>query len=88
MRYAMKMPDLAATESEIRIARWVVEVGQAVRRGEPLLEIETDKATMDVESPVSGTLLEVRAAAGSDVAVGTVIALLDVEGPPNSSRSA
>ena len=60
MRFEMKMPDLAATESEIRIARWIVQPGQKVERGQPLLEVETDKATMEVESVVSGVLEEVR----------------------------
>ena len=60
MRYEMKMPDLATTESEIRIVRWIVGPGQKVERGQPLLEVETDKATMEVESAVSGVLEEVR----------------------------
>jgi len=50
MRLEMKMPDLATNESEIRIVRWLVEPGQEVQRGQPLLEVETDKATMEVES--------------------------------------
>ena len=54
MRFEMKMPDLAATESEIRIARWLVKAGEKVERGQPLLEVETDKAAMEVESVVSG----------------------------------
>ena len=52
----MKMPDLSTTDSEVRIVRWLVEPGQRIERGRPLLEVETDKATMEVESVVTGVL--------------------------------
>ena len=79
MRYEMKMPDLATTESEIRIVRWIVGPGQKVARGQPLLEVETDKATMEIESAVSGVLAEVRSQGGEAVSVGQLIAVLEVE---------
>ena len=56
MDVAMKMPDLATTGSPIKVVRWLVDAGQQVRRGEPLLEVETDKAVMEVESVVTGRL--------------------------------
>ena len=86
MRFEMKMPDLATTDSEIRIARWLIETGQKIERGQPIVEVETDKATMEVESVVSGVLAEVRAAANEAVAVGQVIAVLEVEGRRPASR--
>ncbi|MGD0896742.1 MAG: 2-oxo acid dehydrogenase subunit E2 [Thermoguttaceae bacterium] len=82
MRFEMKMPDLATTESEIRIVRWLVQPGQKVDRGRPLVEVETDKATMEVESVASGVLTEVRAQVDDEVLVGQVIGVLEVEGPP------
>jgi pyruvate dehydrogenase E2 component (dihydrolipoamide acetyltransferase) len=80
MRFEMKMPDLATTDSEIRITRWLIEMGQKVERGQPIVEVETDKATMEVESVASGVLAEVRAAANDAVSVGQVIAIMEVEG--------
>ena len=80
MRFEMKMPDLATTDSEIRIARWLIKTGQKVERGQPLVEVETDKAAMEVESVVSGVLAEVHAAANQSVSVGQIIAVLEVEG--------
>jgi pyruvate dehydrogenase E2 component (dihydrolipoamide acetyltransferase) len=80
MRFEMKMPDLAATESEIRIVRWLIEPGERIERGRAILEVETDKATMEVESVVSGVLAEVRARADETVSVGQVIAWFEVEG--------
>ena len=84
MHYEMKMPDLATTESEIRIVRWIVGLGEKVVRGQPLAEVETDKATMEVESAVSGVLQEVRSPAGEAVSVGQVIAVLEVETAPGA----
>lgn len=80
MRYEMKMPDLATTDSEIRIVRWRIEPGQTIERGQPLMEVETDKASMEVESVVTGQLSEVRAEVNDAVSVGQVIAVLEVEG--------
>lgn len=80
MKYEMKMPDLATTGSAIKIVRWHKLPGQPVKRGENLLEIETDKAAMDVESSAEGTLLEIRAEPGSEAAAGDPIALFEVEG--------
>jgi len=80
MRFEMKMPDLSTNESDVRIVRWLIEPGQPIERGRPLLEVETDKATMEVESAVSGVLQEVRSQVNDAVAVGHVIAVLEVEG--------
>lgn len=79
MRFEMKMPDLATTESEIRIVQWRIEPGEQVARGQALVEVETDKATMDVESAVGGVLRETRCDPGTSVSVGDVIAVLEVE---------
>lgn len=79
MDVEIKMPDLATADSEVTIVRWLVEPGQTVQRGQPLLEIETDKATMDVESIASGTLKIVHAPAGERVAVGQLIAVVESE---------
>ena len=53
-----------------RLIRWLKKPGDTVRMGEPLAEMETDKATMDVESPADGVLTEILVAEGQDVAVG------------------
>lgn len=80
MRFEMKMPDLATTESDIRIVRWLANPGQKVQRGQPLLEVETDKATMEVEAVVNGVLCEVCCQVDEAASVGQVIAVLEVEG--------
>lgn len=77
MDVEMKMPDLATTGSPIKVLRWLVDVGQSVRRGEPLFEVETDKAVMQVESAVSGRLSSVSASEGSEVEAGETIAIFE-----------
>jgi len=73
------MPDLATTEgSDIAVVRWLVGVGETVQRGQALLEVETDKATMEVESVASGVLKAIHAAPKEKVAVGAHIATVEV----------
>jgi len=75
----MKMPDLATNEgTELGISKWLVEVGQAVRRGQALLEVETDKAVQEVECIVTGVLKTIHVPAGQKVPVGKVIATIKV----------
>lgn len=74
----MKMPDLSTTEgSEIGVTRWLVDVGQPVKRGQPLVEVETDKAVQEVECIANGTLKAVHVQAGDQVAVGHIIATIE-----------
>ena len=75
----MKMPDLATNEgTELGVARWLIEVGQTVKRGQALLEVETDKAVQEVECIANGTLKTVHVPAGQKVPVGTIIATIKV----------
>jgi pyruvate/2-oxoglutarate dehydrogenase complex dihydrolipoamide acyltransferase (E2) component len=71
------MPNLGQGMESGTIVRWLKEVGDDVRRGEPVAEIETDKATLEMEAMVTGTLVEVTAGVGSAVAVGAVIAYVE-----------
>ncbi|MGO9422072.1 biotin/lipoyl-containing protein [Roseiarcus sp.] len=80
MRIDVKMPDLSATEgSDILVKRWLVTKGARVKRGQPLLEVETDKATIEVESVASGTIAEILAQPDVKVAIGEVIARIEVD---------
>ena len=80
MAKQIKMPALAQTSDEMRLIRWLVEVGQEVKRGQELCEVESDKATMPLESYESGVLL--KRCVGEDVVVtvGTVIAYIGEPG--------
>jgi pyruvate dehydrogenase E2 component (dihydrolipoamide acetyltransferase) len=75
----MKMPDLATNDgAELGVARWLIEPGQPVKRGQPLLEVETDKALQEVECIANGVLKTIHVSPGEKVPVGTIIATIQV----------
>jgi len=75
------MPALSPTMEEGKLAKWLVKVGDVVKSGDVLAEIETDKATMEVESVDEGTVSEILVAEGTEgVKVNTPIALVLAEG--------
>jgi pyruvate dehydrogenase E2 component (dihydrolipoamide acetyltransferase) len=76
------MPVLGMNQDSGKIVRWLVAEGQAVKKGEPLLEVETDKAVAEIEAPASGVLGKVSAREGDDVPVGTLIAVILPDGQP------
>jgi len=81
MPIAIKMPALSPTMEEGTLARWLVKVGDKVRSGDIMAEIETDKATMEFEAVDEGTIADIAVAEGTEgVKVGTVIATLAEEG--------
>ena len=76
MIFEVSMPVLGLTMEQGAIVAWLKEVGDHVEAGEPLFMVETDKATSDAPSPVSGTLARIVSGKGEPVAVGAVIAYL------------
>jgi 2-oxoglutarate dehydrogenase E2 component (dihydrolipoamide succinyltransferase) len=71
---AVIVPQFAEGATKIRLKKWLVAVGEAVREGDSLAEATTDKITIFIESPCSGTVSEFLAPDDSDVEVGQVIA--------------
>lgn len=74
--YLPKMSDHMETGT---ILQWLVEVGDTVSEGQPILEIETDKVNAELEAPASGVLRAIRAgaeASGAEIAVGETIAII------------
>src|SRR5499427_1346314 len=82
------MPALSPTMEEGKLAKWLIEEGQTVKAGDIIAEIETDKATMEVEASDEGKVSKLLVAEGTEgVKVNTPIALLDGEGgaaPPKA----
>jgi pyruvate dehydrogenase E2 component (dihydrolipoamide acetyltransferase) len=74
------MPALGVAQDTGRVLRWLRAEGELVTKGEPLIEVETDKVTVELEAPAHGTLASVTAWAGEDVPVGSVIARILVAG--------
>jgi pyruvate/2-oxoglutarate dehydrogenase complex dihydrolipoamide acyltransferase (E2) component len=74
-----QLPRLADALVESTVSRWLKKPGDRVEKGEPLVEIETDKVNAELESPVDGVLLEIVVTEGQTAAVGAVIARLSEE---------
>ena len=70
------LPALGMSQDTAKIIQWLKAEGEQVVKGEPLVEIETDKATVEIEAPAGGVLARVSAAAGDDIPVGQAIAAI------------
>ena len=82
------MPALGMAQETGKVVRWRKTEGERVVKGEPLIEIETDKVTVDVEAPADGTLAAVSAGEGEDVPVGRAIAVILAPGEDAPERAA
>jgi pyruvate/2-oxoglutarate dehydrogenase complex dihydrolipoamide acyltransferase (E2) component len=70
------MPALGMAQETGTLLQWLKAPGDSVTKGEPLMEVETDKATVEVEAPASGVLANVTAQSGDVIPVGQIIALI------------
>lgn len=82
MAREFKLPDLGEGIHEGEIVKVLVSVGDQVKEDQPILEVETDKATVEIPSPFTGTVSDVRVNAGDLVNVGDVLLVFDGEGAP------
>jgi pyruvate dehydrogenase E2 component (dihydrolipoamide acetyltransferase) len=80
MAYEFKLPDLGEGLTEGEIARWLVAEGQEIAEDEPLVEIQTDKTTVEIPSPAAGTVSRILVAEGEVVPVGTVLVVIGADG--------
>jgi 2-oxoisovalerate dehydrogenase E2 component (dihydrolipoyl transacylase) len=87
-RFVFKLPDLGEGTAEAEIVAWHVNVGDVIAEDAPLVDMLTDKATVEMTSPVAGKLIEVAGVAGDMAAVGSAIAVFEVEGVGNGGAKA
>ncbi len=87
-RIEVPMPQMGESIVEGTVSKWLKNVGDAVERDEPILEISTDKVDAEIPAPQAGTLVEIAVEEGETVEVGTIVAFLDTEGgaAPEPSR--
>src|SRR3954454_5297109 len=74
--YEFKLPDLGEGLTEGEIARWLVAEGQEIAEDEPLVEVQTDKTTVEIPSPAGGKVARILVAEGDVVPVGTVLVVI------------
>ncbi len=90
MAFSVVMPALEMAQETGRLIAWRKKEGDSVTKGEPLFEIETDKAVMEIEAPADGILAGISAQTGADIPVGQTIAWIVVPGekPPATEAAA
>lgn len=72
-RVPLRMPHVGNGVDTAIVAEWLIEIGETVERGDPVVVMETDKATSELDAPVSGTLLVVHAEDGTEVEIGDLL---------------
>ena len=85
MAYEFKLPDLGEGLTEGEIARWLVQEGQEIAEDDPLVEIQTDKTTVEIPSPAAGKVARILIAEGDVVPVGTVLVVIGEDGADSSA---
>lgn len=88
MTIEFKLPDIGEGVAEGEIVRWIVNEGDAVREDQPMVEVMTDKATVEIGSPVTGRVAKILVKAGQVVPVHSVIVHLEKAGAPASAAPA
>src|SRR5438552_5022274 len=76
MAYEFKLPDLGEGLTEGEVARWLVAEGDEVAEDQPLVELQTDKTTVEIPSPAAGRVAEILVGEGEVVPVGTVLVVI------------
>ena len=79
-QHIIKMPDIGEGIAEAEIVAWHVKIGERVEEDAQLADMMTDKATVEMESPVSGIVVELAGEVGDMVAIGSTLAVIESEG--------
>jgi pyruvate dehydrogenase E2 component (dihydrolipoamide acetyltransferase) len=88
MSFEFRFPDVGEGITEGEIVRWLVTVGEAVRADQPLAEIETDKAVVEIPAPRTGTILRLAVAEGETIQVGEILVVIGEEGAVEAKSQA
>src|SRR5512147_108689 len=93
MAFEFKLPDLGEGLTEGEIVKWLVKVGDSIEEGQSFVQVETDKAVIDIPSPKKGVVLKLGAAEGETVQVGRVLIVIGepgetAEAPPKPGKEA
>lgn len=86
--YEFKLPDVGEGIHEAEILKWLVKVGEKVAQDQPMLEIQTDKAVVEIPSPVAGAIAEIRAETGAIAHVGDVLVMIETSNGQAPSMAA
>ena len=88
MRYEFKLPDIGEGIAEAEIVAWHVKVGDTIAEDQQIADMMTDKATVEMESPVAGKVIELAGEVGDQVPIGSVLAVIETEGADRAAEPA
>lgn len=86
-RYVFKLPDVGEGTAEAEISAWHVAIGDRIEEDQPLVDVTTDKAIVEIAAPVSGTVMSLHGTLGEMVAVGSDLVVLEIEGAGDTEGS-
>jgi 2-oxoisovalerate dehydrogenase E2 component (dihydrolipoyl transacylase) len=86
-KFIFKMPDVGEGVAEAEVVEWHVKVGDRVEEDQHIVDVMTDKATIDIESPVSGTVTTLAGAVGDVVAIGAMLLVIETEGEATAEEA-
>lgn len=84
-RYVFKLPDVGEGTAEAELVAWHIKPGDMVEEDQPIIDVMTDKATVEIPAPAAGKVLSLKGAPGEMLAVGSAILVLEVDGPGNAA---
>ncbi|MBV9018426.1 MAG: 2-oxo acid dehydrogenase subunit E2 [Alphaproteobacteria bacterium] len=87
-RYIVKLPDIGEGTTEAEIVKWHIAPGQEIREEDPLVDVMTDKATVEIPAPIAGTVVAIEGVVGEKRPVGSLLVTLDVGGAGNVAENA
>ena len=86
-RFTFKLPDIGEGISEAEIVAWHVKVGDRIEEDQQIADMMTDKATVEMESPVSGTVIELAGEVGDQVSIGAALVVIETAGDFSASEA-
>src|SRR3954453_13143383 len=85
-RYEFKLPDIGEGIAEAEIVAWHVKVGDTIGEDQQIADMMTDKATVEMESPVAGKVIELAGEVGDQIPIGSVLAVIETEGADRAAE--
>src|SRR5437763_17120828 len=85
-RYEFKLPDIGEGIAEAEIVAWHVKVGDEIAEDQQIADMMTDKGTVEMESPVAGKVIELAGNVGDQVAIGSVLAVIETAGADRAAE--
>ena len=86
-RFQFKLPDIGEGIAEAEIVAWHVKVGDTVKEDQQLADMMTDKATVEMETPVAGKVVELAGEVGDQIPIGSTLAVIETDGTAADARA-